>query len=114
MDLIREYQRVQKYVKVLLEKYPEMRQNDELLFFTVEEWKGLIKKIDSPSLGSGYFVPLKYIKTKRLIPFSSITRARRKIQEMYPELRPEIYDKRQELAKKMKETIRKEKKLDVD
>ena len=114
MGFIEQFEGVKKYVKILLEKYPEMRNNDELLFFTVEDWKGMAIKSTHFKYGEGFFVPLKYIKTRRIVPFSSIVRARRKIQEENPELRPPNYEQKHESAERMRQHIVDEKTKSLD
>lgn len=62
-------------VKQLLMKYPELRNSDKKLLWRVWEWQGIAKNVISKE--SFLF---------RAETPESITRARRKVQEEFPEL----------------------------
>ena len=85
-------------VKYVLERSPESRDNDNILLWIV--WKkaypAIEKEID-------YFKELFISKT--LPSFESITRARRKLQETYPNLRGLKYEKRQNNQKNYREDL---------
>lgn len=66
-------------IKVLLEKYPELRSSDKKLQWAVWTEKNLVGELNE----------LKYITKNSFYnapPSESITRARRKVQENHPEL----------------------------
>lgn len=72
-----------KIVKFLLEKYPELRDNDYLL------WLAVIERTTTDDVALNITVGefLKIAKYMKIPPYISVARARRKLQEQYPELR---------------------------
>lgn len=80
-------------VKKILENSKIARDSDCLLLTKV--WSHESNEYDSDEPRSHFFYDL--VSGKYSTP-ETITRARRKLQEMYPELRGERYKKRHELA----------------
>jgi len=78
---------VEPKVKELLDKYPDLRDNDQRLMANF--WLQQLKR-----LGHGPAEFLLVYSKGNLSSSESITRARRKIQEQYPELRGELWSKR--------------------
>ena len=70
--------KVEDLVKEILEQYKECRDNDYYLTFKV------IEKTTPEDLDKPYREIL--LKSKRVISFKTIERARRKVQSKYPEL----------------------------
>ena len=81
-----------------------MRDSDSKLVATIW-WLEIIDKMSSSKMSA--IDLLKVIGHKKVTSWSSITRVRRKLQEMNPELRGKKYQKRQESTKKYVEKIRK-------
>lgn len=79
-------------VKMLLERYPELRGNDKLLIWNVWGHKGYLINTDT---GTGINKDFFMIATST----ESIRRCRQKIQEKHPELRADkfIQDRRKEI-----------------
>ncbi len=71
-------------VKDLLEKYPEMRNSDKKLIWAVYFKKQLVQLPENPSIkGMSRILYMNFLQGPS---FESITRARRKVQELNPEL----------------------------
>tara|TARA_R110002167_G_scaffold48013_2_gene141912 strand:- start:1140 stop:1448 length:309 start_codon:yes stop_codon:yes gene_type:complete len=85
-------------VKFILERSPEARDNDNILLWIV--WKK-----EYPIIDNDIEEFKKLFISKQLPSMESITRARRKLQEVYPELRGLKYDKRQNNQKLYKEDL---------
>ena len=97
--MLRDLTRVKDIVKMLLIKYPELRDNDELLIMQVNEILGYAKKERHNIYGVGYFIPERLLREKKIVKFESIRRTRQKLQQEIPELRGKEYAKRQQEAK---------------
>tara|TARA_R110002020_G_scaffold4272_4_gene18989 strand:- start:958 stop:1266 length:309 start_codon:yes stop_codon:yes gene_type:complete len=85
-------------VKFILERSPESRDNDNILLWIV--WKK-----EYPIIETDVQEFKKLFITKQLPAMESITRARRKLQEIYPELRGLKYNQRQNNQKLYKEDL---------
>lgn len=72
---------IQKNVKDTLEVFPETRASDKLLYYR------LLQKVspDTLSMAVGSYLVDRHVKVPSI---ESVGRARRKIQELYPHLRP--------------------------
>lgn len=82
----------------LLKENPQLRDNDLRLYMRVLCDKGIARvKGDLVEIGIQAIL-------KETIPFSSVERARRKVQEEYPELRGKSYTSRQSLSIQARET----------
>jgi len=89
-------------VREILLKYPETRDNDQMLisfFWTFHLGVEKVKNMTAWEL-------LTMISRKELPNIVSIRRCRQKLQEHLPELRGEKWDDRQKHSKKVKEEIR--------
>ncbi len=85
-------------VKFILMKSPEARDNDNILLWIV--WKK-----EYPIIDNNIEAFKQLFLSKKLPSMESITRARRKIQEQYPNLRGLRYEKRQNNQKAYKEDL---------
>ena len=86
-------------VEKLLTKYPQLRDNDERLMANIW-WDHL------PNLGDISGKDILSMLSKRELPsYESVSRCRRKIQEMHPALRGKKWEARHKRAKKIKEAI---------
>lgn len=83
-------------VQDLLSKYPHLRDDDNKLVANI--WFG-----ERKSEYTTYFLS-DYAEGK-LTPADSITRARRKLQELHPELRGKKYNERHKEEKKVRKNI---------
>ena len=86
-------------VKQLLTKYPPLRDDDERLMANI--WNthiGNLEDIDGKEI-------LHMLANHKLPSYESISRCRRKIQEIYPHLRGEKWDQRHKRAKTIKKEI---------
>ena len=101
---IEQMREIQRHVYALLRSHPELRDNDELLIMYVEDWKGYAELVRS-HVGMAYLIPQKTIIKRKLVPFSTISRLRRKLQEQYPELRSERYEHKHETAEEMRKNM---------
>lgn len=81
-----------KLVKEILEKVPQTRNSDMLLYYHV------CLEIDKTVLKLPFWLVLLDLKQYGLPPIISVGRARRKLQEKYPELRadPDVKEQRTE------------------
>ena len=70
---------VAEVVKAILEKYPATRETDHLLYAYVLNHYGLSKM-------TPYWVLVQKIQDKAIPSIETVGRARRKAQELYPEL----------------------------
>ena len=84
-------------VERYLRKFPELRDNDDKLVANI--WKNEVKELDDCETASDL---LKAYSAGKLTSPDSITRARRKLQELNPDLRGETYHERK---KKEQEVI---------
>lgn len=73
-------------VKAILEVDTQSRNSDSFLYFRVLEIIGKRKGIDINEMSVPYF--LLNMSGTEFPPFESVRRARQKVQEHYPELRP--------------------------
>ena len=86
---------VEKLVKQALERNKETRENDHKLYIEVAY-------IINPALANVNFkMNFEHAKEVGLPPFESVSRARRKIQEKYPELRANIEVKNARVEKQI-------------
>ena len=88
-------------VEKMLLRYPGLRDNDERLMANV--WYKFIGD-NTLTYTSGFNV-LSMLSKGKLPSYESVSRCRRKIQEINPELRGEKWAKRQSRAKKIKKEI---------
>jgi len=83
--------KTQDKVENLLQKYPELRDNDKTLFLTyLNLYHGLRDKLRSAH--DPYEVFKEIILSEDVPMFESVSRARRKLQEMRAHLRGQSYD----------------------
>lgn len=75
-------------VKQILTKWPQTRDNDMLLWGQFLFIKGFVTTQEK------FFDVLSRIKSDRLPSFESVSRARRKVQELEPDLRGKRYSQR--------------------
>ena len=81
--MLSDYVEVQDRVKFLLERYPEVRDSDKLLWLTYNCHFNNLKEVTY----TGKYENLKAWLLREEVPvFESLSRARRKIQEENPEL----------------------------
>ena len=90
-------------VEKMLLLYPGLRDNDERLMANL--WYKFIGD-DTLTYTSGFNV-LSMLSKGKLPSYESISRCRRKIQELKPKLRGEKWTERQKRAKKIKKEIAK-------
>lgn len=75
--------KLQDIVKIILTKYPETRKNDKRLIWFVWNFKqGTRLNYQTPQLSKILFMDYMQMPSSE-----SITRAKRKVQELYPELK---------------------------
>lgn len=74
-------------VKSILEKHPFSRDDDYILY-------GYVMNEYGYSVGTGFSEVAKLIKEKSLPAMITVWRARRKVMELYPELRGKSYKNR--------------------
>lgn len=75
-------------VKAILTKWPQTRDDDNLLWGQFLFTKGLV------STSETFYKVLSRVKADKLPSFESVTRARRKVQEKEPALRGKRYGQR--------------------
>lgn len=99
--MIRDLIKVEDRISFLLEKYPETRDNDKLLWlaYTVM-FEGLREHLQD------YDVFKRWLLRKDTPVFESLSRARRKIQETRFDLRGEGYRARKDEEEEVKEWSR--------
>ena len=97
--MLLEIKTVMDRVKWLLERYPHLRDSDNKLVANI--WHQELHKIDDVYP----FTFLEAYAEGKITTADSITRARRKIQELHPELRGENYNKRHNEEKKVRKNI---------
>tara|TARA_R100000742_G_C4269736_1_gene88298 strand:- start:17 stop:319 length:303 start_codon:yes stop_codon:yes gene_type:complete len=86
-------------VKSLLSKHPKLRDNDNKLLATV--WYHKMDKIEES------VVDFLHILAEGELPSSeSIRRCRQKLQELNPELRGELWNKRHQMQKQVKDELK--------
>ena len=90
-------------VKILLEKYPHLRDSDERLIATY--WMFEVGGQDSLSRMTAHQFLQNFVEGAYTSP-ESIRRVRQKIQEQNETLRGKSYYKRQKLAKDVRSTIK--------
>ena len=86
-------------VKLFLTKYPSLRDDDEKLMANI--WNshiGNLEDVDAKEI-------LHMLANHELPSYESISRCRRKLQELYPDLRGDKWYKRQERAEKIRKEI---------
>lgn len=91
-------------VEKQLKLNPKFRDSDSKLVATIW-WLEIIEKMSISKMSA--IDLLKVIGNKKVTSWSSITRVRRKLQEINPELRGEKYQKRQDSTKKYVEELKK-------
>jgi hypothetical protein len=79
--------KVEEAVEKVLRENPETRSDDFMLIYCTYEELGYVKGMQS------FATTLKKAKKRGYTSFESITRARRKLQNIYPELIDEITKK---------------------
>ena len=90
-------------VKDILTKYPKARDNDSLLLAHVWVYQ-CGGKIYAEDMSMWDFI-VDFVN-KNLAETSGITRCRRKLQELHPELRGELYEQRHKMKESVKEEIK--------
>jgi len=99
--MLKQILKVQEQVKILLQTYPKLRDNDVRL--VASYYYNNISNINQISA-----IDFLQIMVNGNLPSpDTITRARRKIQEKHPELRGVNYVERQKLEKQVRENINK-------
>jgi|TARA_Y100000310_G_scaffold80137_1_gene76815 hypothetical protein len=86
-------------VEKFLTKYPPLRDDDERLMANI--WMSHIGNLESQN-GADI---LRMLAKHKLPSYESVSRCRRKIQELKPELRGEKWVQRQKRAKKIRKEI---------
>lgn len=86
-------------VKAILEKYPETRDDDNLL------WAKVLEAVNFDSSDMTLSFVLENVKRYGLPSFQTVSRARRKVQQDHPELKgtARIQQKRKEQEQKYRE-----------
>ena len=103
MDRLSEIKSVTDYVKELLISKPDNRDDDRKLVANVwSKQSGGLRKLQEMN---AYDFLLFYCRHDKLSSYDSITRARRKLQEQFPELRGASYAKRQEQEASVRKEI---------
>lgn len=99
---------VTNLVKTFLETMPETRDDDYLLWLKVIEKVAEINNLPDFSKTMTFGSFLATMKYTKLPPYHSVSRARRKMQEKYPELRgtEETQEARSELEEDYREYAR--------
>ena len=95
---------LEEHVENILFAYPETRDSDELLY---AKFLSVDNSFDFSNISA-----IEFFKTRKYTgvpPFSSVGRARRKIQEQHPELRgsKQVQKARKDLEEKYREYYRK-------
>lgn len=99
--MLKQILKVQEQVQILLETYPKLRDNDVRL--VASYYYNNISNINQISA-----IDFLQIMVNGNLPSpDTITRARRKLQEKYPELRGVNYVERQKLEKQVRQEINK-------
>lgn len=99
--MLKQILKVQEQVKILLETYPKLRDNDVRL--VASYYYNNISNINQISA-----IDFLQIMVNGNLPSpDTITRARRKLQEKHPELRGVNYVERQKLEKQVRQEINK-------
>lgn len=99
--MINKIKNIQPLVKQLLEKYPDLRDSDDRLYVNLIVLADPVLR--NPNTTANYFLSLM---SKGEYPsFESISRARRKVQELHPELRGKSYKGRKEKEVEVRENI---------
>lgn len=99
--MLKQILKVQEQVKILLETYPKLRDNDVRL--VASYYYNNISNINQMSA-----IDFLQIMVNGNLPSpDTITRARRKLQEKHPELRGVNYVERQKLEKQVRQEINK-------
>ena len=99
--MLKQLIKVQDSVKLLLEAYPKLRDNDVRL--VASYYYNNIANINQMSA-----IELLEVMVNGNLPSpDTITRARRKIQEKHPELRGVKYEEKQKFEKQVRENINK-------
>lgn len=94
-----------KLVKELLIVNPRLRDDDELLWFSVCE--EIYMRQTGNVLSCGAFAFLSYVRRENNLPtFGAVTRCRRKLQANHPELRGKLWEKRHAKEAEYKEYAR--------
>ena len=82
--------KLQDIVKIILTEYPQTRQNDKRLIWFVWNFKqGTKLNYERPQLSKILFMDYMQMPSSE-----SITRAKRKVQEAYPELKKRTYSQK--------------------
>jgi len=90
-------------VKNVLEQYEDARDNDNLLMAII--WDAQVKRLGQNIVTMNAWNFLKLHSDGKLASTESVTRARRKVQELHPELRGKNYAKRQGNQKDVKRQL---------
>lgn len=98
--MIQQMKNIKDKVKHILEKYPDLRDNDMGLMAVIWEVESAYKYL-------GYTCDFldEFMKSSFTSP-ESITRVRRKLQEQYPHLRGKKWNKRHKQAKEVQLEIK--------
>jgi len=86
-------------VTKLLKDHEHLRDDDNKLIATV--WYYQLPKVEEAVMDFLYL-----LSDGKLPSFESITRCRRKLQELNPELRGELWDQRHQLQEKVKKELK--------
>ena len=84
-------------VKACLEKYPEARDDDMILYAYI------VYKVSDLKANIGFYTVMKYHDKYNLPSYESVTRARRKVQEKEPRLRGAKHGRRKELEEEYRD-----------
>ena len=79
-------------VEILLTRFPELRDDDKLL--VTKMWFFEMKKLNLEPKTAPISLFLELYKQGQLSNADIVTRARSKVQELYPELRGKVWDER--------------------
>ena len=95
-------QSISKLVESLLSRYSSLRDCDRSLWLSVMNVRYGLKDI----LGERYGAFKALLLQEGVVPFESVSRCRRRVQELNSNLRGKKYDLRQREAKEMEEWLR--------
>jgi hypothetical protein len=99
--MIKQIKKLEPQVELMLRQYPELRDNDNRLYVN------LIIQLDAvlrhPDTSANYL--LSNLAHGNYPAFESVTRARRKVQEKFEELRGDKYNKRKDKEQEVRTEI---------
>lgn len=101
--LLSRLNKTQDKVIQLLTLYPTLRDSDPLLVATFQKYEIGVNKFES--LSAREFLTLMI--EGKITTYDTISRARRKVQEEYPQLRGQTYLDRKNMEKKVRNEINK-------